>query len=505
MAVLAQSPQSLSPAAALARATALLAVGERLTAPVAQAVADVDARESYRLAPAGSTRGWLRGLPVGDHAQLARGRMLRRYPNVDEAVRAGRLGSWAADVVGELLDSAPERTDEPSLVGLLENGVPQALLSWTGGSHRDGSIGDTEQQRRHAAVREAVDLGLQDTASPPAQRLEAAFVLTAECLPQRRLRGVLQWLLDALQPEALGDEEETARAEQSWRLVKKRFLPGSRLEVDLSDEDAELVRAELTARTDEARAAREAAVRAATSSAADGLQPDHTTTDTGGADPLDVGAAGSGTPFLDPDIERNHPFDRILDDRGDTPVEGDPAAGDDQDLHDALIELLRDAAAARAARLARPPQADVVVVCTLAALEGRAGAPPGTLVTADRERPLSTEALLRLACDGKLSAVLLDAAGTPIGASSSRRHATEREPRALTAQWGLYCATNGCGRRWTVPHHVEPFWLSGETVLKHLVGICDCCHHDVHDGQKVLRLRDGRLIGPLGWITSPPG
>jgi hypothetical protein len=148
---------------------------------------------------------------------------------------------------------------------------------------------------------------------------------------------------------------------------------------------------------------------------------------------------------------------------------------------------------------AAPPGASVLVSCTVEALEGRAGVLPGTLATPAGPQTLSTSRLRRLACDGHLSAVLLDAAGQPVGASSSRRHANARQRRAITAAQGWLCAVNGCPRPWTVPHHVEPFWLSGRTVQRDLRGVCDGCHHDVHDGHRTLRLRDGRLIDELGW------
>ncbi|MFP5218965.1 MAG: hypothetical protein ACLGIG_04410 [Actinomycetes bacterium] len=100
----------------------------------------------------------------------------------------------------------------------------------------------------------------------------------------------------------------------------------------------------------------------------------------------------------------------------------------------------------------------------------------------------------RLGCDGPLSAVLLDAARHPVGASSTRRHATERERRAIRARQGELCGVNACPNRWTIPHHVEPWWKTGITRLRDLLGVCEHCHHDVHDGHRTLLLRDGRLL-----------
>ena len=109
-----------------------------------------------------------------------------------------------------------------------------------------------------------------------------------------------------------------------------------------------------------------------------------------------------------------------------------------------------------------------------------------------------------MGCDSRLNAVLLDAARTPIGASGTHRHATEKERRALRAIWGDYCAGLGCPNTDTVPHHVPPWWKTGRTTLADLVPLCKSTHHDVHDGHRTIRLRDGRLINENGWVTEEP-
>jgi hypothetical protein len=35
-----------------------------------------------------------------------------------------------------------------------------------------------------------------------------------------------------------------------------------------------------------------------------------------------------------------------------------------------------------------------------------------------------------------------------------------------------------------------------------MIPACEHCHHDLHDGHRTLRLRDGRLINEYGWLTS---
>ena len=110
--------------------------------------------------------------------------------------------------------------------------------------------------------------------------------------------------------------------------------------------------------------------------------------------------------------------------------------------------------------------------------------------------------LRRSGCGSALSAVLLDARGRPVGASGTHRHANRRERRAMRAAWGSTCGVNGCTLPWEVPHHAEPWWKTLVTVLKDLVPLCTHHHHDVHDGHKVLRLRDGRLLDEWGWVEG---
>ena len=168
--------------------------------------------------------------------------------------------------------------------------------------------------------------------------------------------------------------------------------------------------------------------------------------------------------------------------------------------HDALRDLLTDAATAGPGE---PPAAHLTVIAPLAAVEGRLGALPAQLVLPDgRTTALSHQSLHRLGCTSHLDAVLLDATGTPIGASSTRRMPNRRERRALRARWGSTCATDGCAHTRTVPHHVLPWWLSGLTRLSDLVPLCASCHHDLHEGHRTLRLRDGRLIDDHGWVET---
>lgn len=61
----------------------------------------------------------------------------------------------------------------------------------------------------------------------------------------------------------------------------------------------------------------------------------------------------------------------------------------------------------------------------------------------------------------------------------------------------------GCTRTATVPHHVRPWWLSHETVQRDLIPICEPDHRNVHEHHRTLRLKDGRHIDELGWVSRP--
>jgi hypothetical protein len=167
--------------------------------------------------------------------------------------------------------------------------------------------------------------------------------------------------------------------------------------------------------------------------------------------------------------------------------------------HDALTLLLRDLTDTEPGT-GRPAPTALTVTASLDAVEGRLGALPGTLeVSGGRPVSLRPETLRRMGCYSELTVVLVDALGQPVGVSGTHRSATRKQRAALRALWGPWCAIAGCTSTATVPHHVHPWWLSRQTVLRDLIPICEHDHRAVHEDHRTLRLKDGRLINELGW------
>jgi hypothetical protein len=488
-ALLAQDVLELPAPVALERTRVLLRETDRLGLALGQALVDVQARELYADDAAGSVWSWLRRQPTGDGGRLARAQRLAVRPVVQAAVATGTVGLGAAGTVCRMLDKLPADAGPGQVEGVLRNGLPMLLSRWTAGDNAAG--GDEVAAARAATVAQVIADGLAATAMSPADRLEPAFTLVAQAIAPGVLEKELQELVDALAPEPAADAAERAYQDRSLRVRKKRCAPGWRLTGELTDEVGEALHADLEARQ---LAHQQDQARLATARQAAGADGDQPARGAGGdADAL-FGTVGAGSaPHLHPDSD--------TDPWGEQPDSPRPLT-DEQLAHDLFAAMLADLGSIERPGAPRPRQ--ITITADLAAAEGTLGALPGTLLTPNGPTTLTREQLRRAGCDGILAAVLLDAARTPVGASGTHRHATERERRALRAMWGSYCSEDGCPSTRTVPHHVNPWWKTGITKLADLVQFCDNTHHAVHDGHKTIRLRDGRLLDENGWVDRPP-
>ncbi|MFP5219214.1 MAG: HNH endonuclease signature motif containing protein [Actinomycetes bacterium] len=477
-ALLEQDPAVLDGAVALQRCRTLLSQGERLGLATGFALLDVQARALHEHEGARAVSTWLQRQPGGDGGRLSRAARLAARPAVRRAVATGAMGLSSADVVCRALDAAPSSAEPGQVEGVLTNAVPDLLERWVAGSATAGvdGAGDELTQERAAVVQEAIEAGLEATASAPADRLEPAFALLGQALSPGVLADQLQLLIDALAPERLEDAEQQAYEERGLKVWKKRGGPGYRGSMDLTDEVGHALTAQLAARAQQRRE-EEARLRKAAEQGRAGAE---------------FGTAGPGSPGASSASTSDS-----------TSAAARPIS-DEQLAHDLFAEMLDDLAGVRAPGAPRP--ATLSITAGLDAVEGRLGALPGSVLLAGRPSPISPEAVRRHGCDGFLSAVLLDALRQPVGASGTHRHATERERRILKAIWGDYCAEDGCGATRTVPHHVRPWWMTGRTDVADLVPVCEATHHAVHDGHQTITLRDGRQIDEFGWVDRPrPG
>ena len=443
---------------ALADTRLVLRLVDRLRAASAALLADVDRRQLFALEDAGSTTSWVRSQPsASGRDTVALARRLERVPFVAAQVRAGQLALEPAGLVARALEEAGRLLDRPD--GLA-------------GGH------DGEQVLRHVVVVGVLDLccvavgGLADDDAalaalvqqldvvvglplPQRARLERALVLLAQRVPLTMLRESLDRLVEALRPERL--EREADRAHDQRGLVLRRRPDGSGYVLtrgDLSLEVGELLSVVL------------AAERA--------TDPDA---------PADTAAWAR---------------------REEAPLGPGPRSRAQQD-HDALGRTLRrllDRGALGLRDKVAPHLAVTVGLETLLDV-------PGTLpaVSDANGAVLPAGLVRRLLCDGRLTRVVLGLGRRVREVSHSARTATAHERRELHVRWGGRCAEAGCpsppGTALT-PHHVQPFAEVGHTAIDDTVPICEVTHRDVHVGRRSVTLRDGRRIGPHGWL-GPPG
>jgi len=489
----AEDPVELAGPVALARTADMLIARERLQSAILTAVRDVDRRELFTLAAAGSTRGWLRTQLGGDSGQLMLARRLADRPQIAEALAGGSICGRAAGQLCTALEQIPDQVPEPAITAVLTDGISSLLSPHTGLLALD-SVPITPAA---AAVR--ADLAtvtaqcLAATGLPPADRLEPALLLLARHLPPGGIGGALELLLNALQPDRIDTPTDA-----DYFLQLTPMLDGDwDLRGHLDPETGTLLAREIERRDKPTAATQEDVVLDAL--AASASHHEQTT-----ADPDASAGADDDADHWDDELGPSgfgH-IPRTPDPHASTAPRTLPAG---QRRHDALGQLLHDLTDPgndTRPGSGRPPPVALTITATLDALEGRLGALPGTLDTPRGPTSLTARTLQRLGCYSELTTVLLDAHHQPVGASGTHRSATTKERRALRARWGPQCAITGCTSTQTVPHHVRPWWLTHQTTLRDLIPLCTHDHHELHEHHRTLRLKDGRHIDQLGW-TEP--
>ena len=162
---------------------------------------------------------------------------------------------------------------------------------------------------------------------------------------------------------------------------------------------------------------------------------------------------------------------------------------------DALVEMVRIAAAADSGRVFGTRQPSVRVHVTLSEL--RRGT--GVAHLEGQTTAVSVQAVERLGCSDGLLGIVFDADGTALRHGRRRRLFTEKQRTVLAAIWGG-CAAPDCDRppSWTEAHHINEWRRDGgSTDVED--GILLCRHHHLlvhNNGWRVRRRGSDYLLEP---------
>jgi len=338
---------------------------------------------------------------------------------------------------------------EEVLDAVVLRGVPQLF----GEAH--GGLADDDLRVR-SLLRALV--AVQSSATSQVARVEEAFVLLACGIESSFLPPALEQLVDALLPLRLEKLAEEAHARRGLVLVRKDDGVGWRLEGDLDDEAGELLHTALAA--------------------AMATDPENVTDTAGRTEAREQGR--------DPYVRTPDGGPRRLWER----------------RHDALVLVLRDWLGSGIAGSRGKVVPHIQVRVGAEALAGRAGAMPAV---GGSGRTLPMSLVGQWLCDSAVTRFVMGIGGRVIELSHTVRTLKLHERQAKVMETGGVCQAAGChpppGTP-LVPHHPDPYSRSGTTSFYDAVMFCERSHDDVHVGGKTLRLKDGRLLGPNGWVPQ---
>jgi hypothetical protein len=170
---------------------------------------------------------------------------------------------------------------------------------------------------------------------------------------------------------------------------------------------------------------------------------------------------------------------------------------------DALVEMVRIAAAADQGRVFGVRKPAVRVHVTLTDLDRRAG----TAHLEGQTAAISVATAQRIACADGFIPVLFDTAGKPLKLGHTRRRFTDHQRTVLASIWGG-CAHPHCDRppSWTEAHHINEWHKDhGRTDVED--GILLCRHHHLmihNNGWRVQRqATEYELLPPPGDPLHP--
>ncbi|MBK5306255.1 MAG: DUF222 domain-containing protein [Frankiaceae bacterium] len=294
---------------------------------------------------------------------------------------------------------------------------------------------------------------------PELRRLEAAFLVLARCLEPAHLKACLEELAGALLPNLLAAKADDGHRNRGVDLRRKDDGTGWSIDGDLDLECGELLHTAMTAAKE--------------------TDPDNsfdTATDARlRAEGLD--------PYLDGCVEvRSHR----------------------QRRHDGLKLALRRLldSGALGSRGKHVPHVGITI--SEPALHDQPGALPGR-ATSGAIWPAGL--VRRTLCNSTITRFVLSLGHRVIESSHTARTIKPHERRIKDIETGGICQAAGChkgdqtGHR-LIPHHATPYAICGTTSLDDTVLFCECTHHDLREGDKTIRLKDGRRLNAHGWVTD---
>lgn len=464
-----QEPSDLAPAVALERTRLMMVQCERLKALALRALADVDSRQLHLIDEQPTTTAWVQAqhVPGMGKQEVALARRLRKVPTVAEQLQAGLISAPDAAKVTTtvakarpFLDQADGRIDgqpaEETLYGVLVDGICSLLAEQTGGTLDD----DPQQHKLRAELEQ-----LNDRSLPQRQRVEACLVAFAlRCQPGLLASG-LELLLDALLPAQHEKRAREAADRRGLTLTHHGDGSGWTLRGALDDLTGEMLHTVVTAQT--------------------AVDPEN---------PLDTNAWRAAND--NPHLEGLNPQD--------WPIGQPRPRTKAEQRHDALRDALRrilDNAGLDHRDKASP---HILVTVDLDYMHALPGALPARTLSGLR---LARHQLRDLLCRSRLTRMVLDARHRVIETSHGQRTLTHAERQILYLQWGHRCSRAGCIRGPAtgdklIPHHPELFSNTGITSLEDSAPLCEQDHHYLHDEHRPITLKDGRVLGPHGWITA---
>jgi len=455
------------PAAALTVASVLLVSQDRLQALALQAVADVDRRGLHELDGCATAGRWLDEQCTSmTRPALALARRFDRLPQVEARVAEGGISVDGAVIVARaverlrrFVDQADARIDgqpgEQALTAVIVDGTTLLI----GEAH--GGLADDSPTLVGARA------SLQEIAARPATqvaRLEAAFLLLAAHVPTRLLGRALGVLVDALLPNELARRHEDVHRDRSLELRQDADGTWS-IRGRLDAECGELLHTCLTA--------------------AQTTDPDN---------PVDTRTAAE---LREQGID---PYDPLGSDLG---AGGHPRSRT-QRRHDALRLILQRLLASKALGCRDKTPVHVAVTVSADALHDQPGALPAR---GGSGATLPAALARRWLCDSAITRFVMGLGNRVLEVSHTERTLKAHERRILLLETGGICQGAGCCRGNDtgdplIPHHADAYARNPFTRLRDTVMLCGVDHHDVHEGGKTIRLKDGRLLSPDGWVEE---